>query len=45
VERLTRSVAARADAWCGGRVASALEGGYAPERVGEACVVHLRALV
>ena len=25
----------RARAWCGGRVASALEGGYAPERVGE----------
>jgi acetoin utilization deacetylase AcuC-like enzyme len=45
VDRLTRSLVARAGAWCGGRLASALEGGYAPERVGEACVVHLRALL
>jgi acetoin utilization deacetylase AcuC-like enzyme len=45
VDRMTRSIVDRARAWCGGRVASALEGGYAPERVGEACVVHLRALV
>jgi acetoin utilization deacetylase AcuC-like enzyme len=44
VDALTRSVAARADAWCGGRVVSALEGGYTPARVGEACAVHLRAL-
>ncbi len=44
VDALTRSVAARADAWCGGRVVSALEGGYAPPRVGEACTAHLRAL-
>ena len=35
----------RVEKWCGGRLASALEGGYAPERVGEACVVHLQALV
>jgi acetoin utilization deacetylase AcuC-like enzyme len=44
VDALTRSFVARAEAWCGGRIVSALEGGYAPERVGEACVVHLRAL-
>jgi len=44
VDALTRSVCARADAWCGGRVVSALEGGYAPARVGEACVTHMRAL-
>jgi acetoin utilization deacetylase AcuC-like enzyme len=44
VDRMTRSLVARAEAWCGGRLASALEGGYAPERVGEACVVHLKAL-
>ena len=44
VAALTRSVAARADAWCGGRLVSALEGGYAPPRVGEACAVHMRAL-
>jgi acetoin utilization deacetylase AcuC-like enzyme len=45
VDALTRDLAARADAWCGGRLVSALEGGYAPARVGEACVVHLRALL
>jgi acetoin utilization deacetylase AcuC-like enzyme len=44
VDRLTRAVAARADAWCGGRLVSALEGGYAPDRLGEAAAVHLRAL-
>jgi acetoin utilization deacetylase AcuC-like enzyme len=37
-------MAARADAWCGGRLVSALEGGYAPERLGEAAAAHLRAL-
>jgi len=37
-------VMARAESWCGGRVVSALEGGYAPERVGAAAVRHLRAL-
>ena len=36
---------ARAEAWCGGRVVSALEGGYAPQRLGEACVAHMRALL
>jgi acetoin utilization deacetylase AcuC-like enzyme len=45
VDRLTRGLAARADAWCGGRLVSALEGGYAPDRVGEASVAHLRALL
>lgn len=44
VTTLTRLLVDRADAWCGGRVVSALEGGYAPERVGEAAAVHLRAL-
>jgi acetoin utilization deacetylase AcuC-like enzyme len=44
VDRLTRAMTARADAWCGGRLVSALEGGYAPERLGEAAVAHLRAL-
>jgi acetoin utilization deacetylase AcuC-like enzyme len=43
-EGLTRLLVERATGWCGGRVVSALEGGYAPERVGEACVVHMRAL-
>jgi acetoin utilization deacetylase AcuC-like enzyme len=44
VDRLTRDLVARAENWCGGRLVSALEGGYAPERLGEACVTHLRAL-
>jgi acetoin utilization deacetylase AcuC-like enzyme len=44
IDRLTRFVMRRADVLCGGRVVSVLEGGYAPERVGEAVRVHLRAL-
>jgi acetoin utilization deacetylase AcuC-like enzyme len=44
IDILTRSLVERAEAWNGGRVISALEGGYAPERVGAACVTHLRAL-
>ncbi len=45
VAALTRNLVGRAEAWCSGRVVSALEGGYAPERLGEACVTHLRALL
>ncbi len=45
VDALTRGLARRADAWCGGRLVSALEGGYAPDALGEACAVHLRALL
>jgi acetoin utilization deacetylase AcuC-like enzyme len=44
VDRLTREMVARADSWCQGRLVSSLEGGYVPERLGEACVVHLEAL-
>ena len=44
IVRLTRELAGGADAWCQGRIVSSLEGGYAPERVGTACVAHLRAL-
>ena len=44
VTRLTREMVSRAEQWCGGRVVSALEGGYAPERLGEAAVTHMRAL-
>jgi len=43
-EKLTRSLVARAESWCGGRIVSALEGGYAPDRVGQAAVRHLGAL-
>ena len=44
VERLTRELVSRAGQWCGGRLVSALEGGYAPARLGEACVRHMNAL-
>ena len=42
---MTRRLVERATAWCGGRLVSALEGGYAPERLGEASVQHMRALL
>jgi len=45
VEQLTRQLVERATAWCSGRLVSALEGGYDPDRLGAACVTHLRALV
>src|SRR5437870_8992249 len=41
---LTTELVSRANGWCSGRVVSALEGGYAPERLGQACVAHMRAL-
>ena len=43
-ELLTRSLVARADSWCGGRIVSALEGGYAPDRLAQAAIRHLGAL-
>ncbi len=43
-ERLTRDLVSRAEQWCGGRVVSALEGGYVPARLGVACVRHMAAL-
>ena len=45
MERLTREMVSRADQWCGGRLVSSLEGGYAPERLGAACVRHMRSLL
>jgi acetoin utilization deacetylase AcuC-like enzyme len=44
IQVLTRFLVERAEHWCSGRVVSVLEGGYAPDRVGEAAVVHLAAL-
>ena len=41
---LTSEICQRAAAWCGGRVVSVLEGGYAPDRVAQATVAHMRAL-
>ena len=45
VDSLTRQMVQRAEANCGGRLVSVLEGGYAPSRLGEACVTHLQALL
>jgi acetoin utilization deacetylase AcuC-like enzyme len=44
VGTLTRALVERADSWCGGRLVSALEGGYDPGRLGAAVVEHLRGL-
>jgi acetoin utilization deacetylase AcuC-like enzyme len=41
---LTRHLVDRAEDWCGGRIVSSLEGGYAPQRLGQACVKHMMAL-
>ena len=43
-QALTESIVARAESWCSGRVVSVLEGGYAPDRVAAAAMVHLSAL-
>jgi acetoin utilization deacetylase AcuC-like enzyme len=43
-ETLTRSLVARANSWCDGRLVSALEGGYAPDRLAQASIRHLAAL-
>lgn len=42
---LTRWLVARTEEWCGGRLVSALEGGYAPEPTAAACIRHMRALL
>jgi acetoin utilization deacetylase AcuC-like enzyme len=44
IGQITAELVQRAKSWCGGRVVSALEGGYEPERLGAASVVHMRAL-
>src|SRR3954463_13968337 len=44
-EALTRWLVGAAEHHCGGRLVSALEGGYAPDRLGVACVRHMRALL
>ncbi len=44
IGEMTTSLVERARTWCGGRLVSVLEGGYTPEALGEAAVVHLRAL-
>ena len=42
---MTRDLVARVESWCDGRIVSALEGGYAPDRMAAAAVAHLKALV
>jgi acetoin utilization deacetylase AcuC-like enzyme len=44
-EELTKYLVGIAESACGGRVVSALEGGYAPDRLGVACVRHMRAML
>ena len=44
VDRLTREMVSRAENWCQGRLVAALEGGYVPERLGQASVVTMEAL-
>jgi acetoin utilization deacetylase AcuC-like enzyme len=44
VHTLTRALVERAERWCGGRLVSALEGGYAPEAVAQAVMTHVSAL-
>jgi len=41
---MTKDLVARSDAWCAGRLVSALEGGYAPEGMAAAAVAHMKAL-
>lgn len=45
VTTLTRELVTRAESWCGGRVVSALEGGYDPARLANGVVTHVRALL
>jgi acetoin utilization deacetylase AcuC-like enzyme len=44
VTTMTRAIVERAERWCGGRVVSALEGGYAPDALAAAVLVHHKAL-
>ena len=44
VGTLTREVVRRAGEWCGGRVVSALEGGYEPDLLGAAVIAHVESL-
>lgn len=44
-ERLTKTVMATANEYCGGRVVSVLEGGYHPQRLAESVAIHLEELL
>jgi acetoin utilization deacetylase AcuC-like enzyme len=41
---ITARLVARSKIWCDGRVVSALEGGYAPDRLADGAMAHIRAL-
>jgi acetoin utilization deacetylase AcuC-like enzyme len=43
-ETLTDELVGRADHFCGGRLVSVLEGGYAPDAVAAAAIAHLKRL-
>ncbi len=43
-EFLTDELVSRANTWCGGRLVSVLEGGYAPDAMAAAAIAHLRRL-
>lgn len=43
-ELLTDELVSRANIWCGGRLVSVLEGGYAPDPVAAAAIAHLKRL-
>jgi acetoin utilization deacetylase AcuC-like enzyme len=44
IDRLTIEMVTRATNWCEGRLVGVLEGGYVPDRLGEACVTMMQAL-
>ncbi|HMC55903.1 MAG TPA: histone deacetylase [Gemmatimonadaceae bacterium] len=44
IDRLTTEMVTRATEWCEGRLVAVLEGGYVPERLGEACVTMMQGL-
>lgn len=44
VQTLTEELVRRATDWCGGRIVSALEGGYEPDLLGAAVIAHLGSL-
>jgi acetoin utilization deacetylase AcuC-like enzyme len=44
IETLTDELVSRANQWCGGRLVSVLEGGYAPDAVAAAAIAHLKRL-
>ena len=44
IARVTRELSTRAETWCGGRLVASLEGGYDPDRLGQAAAAVMKAL-